>query len=220
MRPFKKPIFIVSTILTLIISFSFLVYAQDYPAGFYSHISLNHFVEIAEQKRKMEVDSLSLSLGFISPQLLELYFSLGDEDLIYRDENGEKKDFNAALSFQLGTRVFIFKDIQIGVPVDFSFSFEFTQAINEEDNTKVDYKHKRMLGTGDIKWHYSRSEPYMSLGILQARLDQPKGEDDVKEESLFFIAGLKFLITPQIFILSEINYGEDIGYKMGLRYHL
>ena len=221
MIPFKKDILLVSIIVLFLILLSCSAYAQDYPAGFYSNISYNYFVELSENQRKLDSSNLSLCLGFTSPQLLELYTCLGDEKLNYEDPNGIKKDFiDSTFSFQLGAKIFIINDIQIGVPVDFSFSFEFTQATHEEKETKNDYKHKKILGTGDIKWNYSRSEPYMRLGLLQTRLDTPDGEADVKEEPLLFIGGIKFTITPQFFILGEINMCDDVGYSIGVRYHL
>ena len=87
----NKDLILISLILVVFIFFPSSMRAQNHQPGFTSSLYWNQFVELLESQEKMTASNFALGLGFTSPQTLDIFFSLGLEELDYTNENGVKK---------------------------------------------------------------------------------------------------------------------------------
>ncbi|MGA1868632.1 MAG: hypothetical protein ACMUJM_08780 [bacterium] len=220
---FFKKIPLLITLTVILVSFypCSSMRAQQSSPRFTGTLQWNQYIEISETKKEMTASNFELSLGFSSPQTLELYFSLGLEELDFTDESGVNKNLEPALSWKIGGILYILKNLQVGIPLDFSISLDYLMAVHDEEElSNRKYTHKRILCTGDFYWYYSQVSPYIKFGLARSELDTPSDERDVAEKlSLIFTGGIKFPMIQNLLGKIEANMYKDLGFCLGLEHH-
>ena len=212
------------SIIALFIIFSMAITtrlcAQE-PPGFDFRVEWEHFEEQSKDRREVDVTQIGARVGYSLPQTLALYLALGWQDIDARlpDPNSahaHSYDLDPALAFRIGAKVYVLRSIPMGVPADFSISLSYSTAKHKENKTKLKFTHRRVIGTGDLEWHYVHAIPYLSLGLLYSEMGAPL--EDYDQTSLLFAGGVYFPISENVFIRTELNWCQEVGYILGLQY--
>lgn len=216
----QKFIVMIGVLIVLFIITSVpILNAQDYPPGFDISIDWEHFEEQSKNGQEMDSTQLGARINYSMPKTFDVFVALSREELDVELE-GNDVDVDPALAFRVGGKLYALRAIPIGVPADLAISFSYSTAKHEEDKTKRDYTHRRIIATGDLEWRYVRSTPYLRLGVLSSKLDTPREDfqKDYDQTSLLIAAGVYAPIVENIFFRAEVNMCQEIGYAVGVQY--
>lgn len=220
----QRLVFIISLcmfISLLVISSS---WAQAYPPGFDFRMEWEHYEEQSKDRKEVNVTNIGARVGYSFPQVLDLYIGLSWEDMDARlpDPNSsavKNFDLDPALAFKVGAKAYVLRNIPMGVPGDFSVAFSYNTAKHKEDGTDLEFTHHRIIGTGCLEWNYMRSVPYLKLGVLYSKLDAGvEGYKDKNQTSLLFAGGVYLKLMDYVYLRTEVNWCQEIGYVLGVQY--
>lgn len=192
--------------------------AQDGPTGFDFRIEWEHLEEQSKDRREVDVSQLGARVGFSIPQTVDLYTTLSWQDLnakFVETTGTVTRDIDPALAFKIGAKVYVIRDIPMGVPSDFTLAVSYSTARHKEDQTGLKFTHRRIIGQGGLEWRLDRAIPYFNLGILYSELDS---NQDYDQTSLLIATGVYFTVVENVSIRTELNYCQEIGYVLGLQY--
>lgn len=222
----KKLVVMIGVLIILFVMAVPILRAQGYPPGFDITIEWEHFEEQSKDKREVDASQLGARIAYSMPQTFDIFVALSREDVDARLK-GQDVDLDPALAFRIGGKLYAMRAIPIGVPADFVLSFSYSTAKHEEEQSKRDYSHRRIIGTGGLEWRYVRSTPYLKLGVLYSELDTPYSQsntssegftEDFDQTSLLIAAGIYTPLVDNIFFRAEINVCQEIGYAVGVLY--
>lgn len=197
------------------------IWAQAYPPGFDFRIEWEHFEEQSKDRREVDVMNIGARVGYTLPQTLDLYLALSWQDMDARlpDPNGVEAythDLDPALAFRIGAKVYVLRGVPMGLPADFTISLSYNTAKHHDDKSKLKFTHRRIVGAGGLEWRYMHSTPYLSLGILYSELDTTFENFD--QTSLIFAGGIYLQLIENVYIKTELNWCQEVGYVLGVQY--
>ena len=210
--------FTIGILLIVFLSAVPCIRAQGYPPGFNVNFEWEHFVEQSKDRREMDVSQLGARISYSFPQTFDLFVGLSWQDMDLRI-NTTEYDLDSALAFRIGGKIYVVRAIPMGVPADFTISVSYSTAKHEESQTKNDFTHRRVIGTGGIEWRYMSSVPYLNFGVLYSEVDAAvtPGED-YDQTSPFIAAGIYAPILDSVSLRAAINYAQEIGYSLGVQF--
>lgn len=215
-----KTFLFIGVFIVLFMTITTNLWAQK-PQGFDFRVECEHFEEQSKDRREIDTTQIGARVGYSLPQTVDLYLVLSWQDIDARlpdphSANAISYDLDPALAFRVGAKVYMLRNVPMGVPADLCISFSYNAARHKDNDTKLKFNHRRIIGTGDIEWHYVHALPYMSLGLLYSELDTPF--EDYDQTSLLFAGGIYIPISENVFVRTELNWCQDVGYALGLQY--
>jgi len=219
----QKLVLFVILLTALFLFFASNVIAQ-YSQGFDFRLEWERFEEQSKGLRDIGVTDIGARAGYSFPQILDLYIALSwqDIDCTLPDTQGtvaRRLDLDPALAFKVGTKVYVIRDLPIGIPADLTLAFNYNTARHEEDRTDNKYRHRRLIASTGLEWHYATTAPFFAMGVLSSKLEGPD-DTNYDQTSLFIEAGADFRIIENVFFKIGISWCQEVGYTAGFKYIL
>ncbi len=211
----QKLLFITAVLIILLVTTTPRIRAQGYPTGFDLRFEWVHLEEQSKDGQDVDVSQVGARMGYSLPQTFDLFVALSWQNIDARFA-GNTIDFDPALAFRVGGKLYAVRTIPMGVPADFVLSLSYSTAKHKDKNTSIKYTHRRIISSAGLEWRYVETIPYMKIGVVYSELEEPSANYD--QTSLLMAAGVQTPIMENVYLLAEINVCQEIGCSFGFRY--